>query len=128
MPSYPLKWNEKNNNISTEKIDLLREENVQLKNKVSKLEKRVESLEKEFENLLINIEWYEMIEKEIAFDENGERVDGKYTLSSENIDNITKDVKELIQYIEWSFKYIPNADSNKQKRAKRVLEIQNNFY
>jgi predicted nuclease with TOPRIM domain len=56
MPSYPLKWNEKNNNISTEKIDLLREENVQLKNKVSKLEKRVESLEKEFENLLINIE------------------------------------------------------------------------
>lgn len=56
MPSYPLKWNEQKNNMSTVKIDLLSEENIQLKNKVSNLEKRVESLEKEFENLLINIE------------------------------------------------------------------------
>ena len=69
-----------------------------------------------------------MIQKETAFDDNGKIVDGKYTLTSENIENITKDVKELVQYIEWSFKYIPNAYYNKQKRAKRVLEIKNKFY
>lgn len=68
-----------------------------------------------------------MISTETSYDINGQEIQEKVTISRESFDNVKKDIDELINYIDWSFKYIPNTDSNKGNRVKRVLEIQNNY-